>query len=199
MQAVHSFIVQRYEAVDGELRKFLRLFVFWGLRFCFWAIDTVAAATFERCAEGCGFVEDPRKSCQGLILAIAVFNFFALVSFVVFLVVRYTSTDRDREEAAFVTHVLIVVGLLLKLADIGMPIAVTAVCFPDSATPPYENFMSMTRCEGSIQRPSCPFADFFALYAVYCVIKVIIMTADVLVTTPQMFRKTSDWYLARRI
>ena len=168
----YKFVVQRLDALDGDLRKFLRLFVFWGLRCCFWLVDVVAAMNFDSCAEGCGFVEPPRKSCQALILSIAIFNFFSLVAFVIFLLVRYTSDDRDRAEAALVTRVLIGVGLLLKLADIGMTLAVTATCFPDSATPPYENFMSMTRCEGTLQEPACPVMDFFALYAIYAVLKV---------------------------
>ena len=70
------------------------------------------------------------------------------------------------------TRVLITVGLLLKLADIGMTVAVYTICFPDSATPPYENFMSMTQCAGTIQNPACPFMDFFALYGIYAVLKV---------------------------
>ena len=168
----YNYVVRRLEALDSDLRKFLRLFVFWGLRFCFWTIDAVAAYNFESCAEGCGFVEAPRTSCEALILSIAIFNFFALVAFIIFLLVRYTSDDRDRAEARFVTRVLITVGLLLKLADIGMTVAVYTTCFPDSATPPYENFMSMTQCAGTIQNPACPFMDFFALYGIYAVLKV---------------------------
>ena len=168
----YNYVVRRLEALDSDLRKFLRLFVFWGLRFCFWTIDAVAAYNFESCAEGCGFVEAPRTSCEALILSIAIFNFFALVAFIIFLLVRYTSDDRDRAEARFVTRVLITVGLLLKLADIGMTVAVYTICFPDSATPPYENFMSMTQCAGTIQNPACPFMDFFALYGIYAVLKV---------------------------
>jgi hypothetical protein len=168
----YKFVVRRLEALDSDLRKFLRLFVFWGLRFCFWTIDVVAAWNFESCAEGCGFVEAPRTSCEALILSIAIFNFFALVAFIIFLLVRYTSDDRDRAEARFVTRVLITVALVLKLADIGMTVAVTTICFPDSATPPYENFMSMTQCAGTIQNPACPVMDFFALYGIYAVLKV---------------------------
>ena len=168
----YNHVVRRLEALDSDLRKFLRLFVFWGLRFCFWTIDAVAAYNFESCAEGCGFVEAPRTSCEALILSIAIFNFFALVAFIIFLLVRYTSDDRDRAEARFVTRVLITVGMLLKLADIGMTVAVYTICFPDSATPPYENFMSMTQCAGTIQNPACPFMDFFALYGIYAVLKV---------------------------
>ena len=168
----YKFVVRRLEALDGELKKFLRLFVFWGLRFCFWMVDLIAALNFESCAEGCGFVEAPRKSCQALIFSISIFNFFCLVAFIIFLLVRYTSGDPDRAEALFVTRVLIIVGLVLKLADIGMTVAVTTTCFPDSATPPYENFMSMSQCAGTVQRPACPVMDFFALYAVYAVLKV---------------------------
>ena len=97
---------------------------------------------------------------------------FVILAFIIFLLVRYTSDDRDRAEARFVTRVLITVGLLLKLADIGMTVAVYTICFPDSATPPYENFMSMTQCAGTIQNPACPFMDFFALYGIYAVLKV---------------------------
>jgi len=196
----YKFAVQRYEALDSELRKFLRLFVFWGLRCIFWVIDVVAAMNFEPCAEGCGFVEPPRKSCQALVLSIALFNFFSLVAFIIFLLVRYTSGDRDRAEAALVTHVLISVGLLLKLADIGMPIALTVTCFPDSATSPFENFMSTVQCEKvTVDKPPCPVMDFFALYALYCMIKVVVMSADVIITTPQMLQKSNDWYQARRL
>lgn len=168
----YKFVARRLEALDGDLKKFLRLFVFWGLRFCFWIIDVIAAFNFASCAEGCGFVEAPRKSCQALILSIAIFNFFSLVAFIIFLLVRYTSGDRDRAEARLVTGVLISVGLVLKLADIGMTVMVTTTCFPDSATPPYENFMSMTQCAGTVQKPACPVMDFFALYAIYAVLKV---------------------------
>jgi len=230
----YKFVVRRVEALDGDLKKFLRLFVFWGLRFCFWMIDVIAALNFAECADGCSFVEAPRKSCQALILAIAIFNFFSLVAFIIFLLVRYTSGDRDRVEARLVTRVLISVGLVLKLADIGITVAVTTTCFPDSATPPYENFMSMTQCAGTVQKPACPVMDFFALYAIYAVLKVrqqyvssqkpvvrrvihahahahahlrtylpvtkvFVMAADVIIITPQMVRKSRDWYQASRL
>ena len=89
MQAVHAYVVWRFEKIDSDLRKFLRLFIFWGLRLCFFVIDAWAAWTFPECAEGCGFTrmpnmtaaEDPRETCQGLILSIATF-------IVIFVIIR---------------------------------------------------------------------------------------------------------------
>jgi hypothetical protein len=207
MQAVHAYVVWRFEKIDSDLRKFLRLFIFWGLRLCFFVIDAWAAWTFPECAEGCSFTrtpnmtaaEDPRETCQGLILSIATFNLFTCMSFIFFLLVRQTSDDRDRTEAALVTRVLILVSFLLKVADIGMAISVYTTCFPDSASPPYDNFMSMRHCEGGLAKPRCQFADFFALYGIYCILKVLVSTADTVITTPQMWQKSHDWYVARKI
>ena len=205
MLAVRAYVYEKVQSIDGELRHFLRLFIFWGLRFLLWLIDMIAAASYVPCADSCGCTEEacpaPRKTCHGLILSIAIFNFFTLVAFIIFLLIRLTTDEQssssgDRREAATVTNVLLFVGLLLKLADIGMPVAATGLCFPDSATPPYVNYMSMSQCTG---QPACPFGDFFALYAIYCIMKVMIGVADVFVTTPMMSQKTYDWYLAPRL
>ena len=205
MLAVRAFVYEKVQSIDGELRHFLRLFVFWSLRFLFWIIDMIAASSYVPCADSCGCTEEvcpaSRKTCHGLVLSIAIFNFFTLVAFVIFLLVRLTTDEQtsssgDRREAAFVTNALMFVGLLLKLADIGMPIAATGLCFPDSATPPYANYMSLSQCTGE---PACPIGDFFAIYAIYCVMKVLIGFADVVVTTPMMSQKTYDWYLAPRL
>merc|ERR1711907_650255 len=104
--------------------------------------------------------------------------------------------------AACVSWVLAIVGLALKMSDIGMPIIATAMCFPDSATPPYVNHMSGLVCYNASENSThtrenepCPFGDFFALYAIYCVMKVTIGVVDVIVCTPMLFTKTSEWYL----
>ena len=96
--------------------------------------------------------------------------------------------------------------VLLKFADLVLPILSVVNCFPDSASPPYVNFMSMATCAHTsppgvqVLTPNihCRLGDFFALYAVYCGLKSGIGLLDVLSTTVLLLQAPRRWYQAEK-
>ena len=209
---------------DVELARFLRLLAFWVARLCFCGIDGLAATYFSSCADACDWpdprvnetaLDDPanahypavgRMTCHGLILGTATFNFFALGTFVFIVALRLRASKVDYAEAQCVTYALVLLLVLLKFADLVLPILSVVNCFPDSASPPYVNFMSMATCAHTsppgvqVLTPNihCRLGDFFALYAVYCGLKSGIGLLDVLSTTVLLLQAPRRWYQAEK-
>ena len=76
-----------------------------------------------------------------------------------------------------------------------LPLVTTLSCFSDSLVPPFEGAMNPKKCT----ERSCRVGDFYALYSIYALLKILIGTADLLLNTRVMFRKPSDWYRIHRI
>ena len=79
--------------------------------------------------------------------------------------------------------------------DIVLPLVTTLSCFDDSVVPPFEGAMNPKRCRDR----SCRVGDFYALYSIYALVKILVCTADVLLNTRTMARKPGEWYRMRRI
>jgi len=91
-----------------------------------------------------------------------------------------------------VTLALVSLDAILKVGDIGTPIMLTAVCFPDSAMPPFNTTLAGRNCA----KP-CPIGDFYAVYAIYVLIKALIGAVDLSINTSILLRKPRDWYRLR--
>lgn len=160
-------------------------------RFAFLVVDLMAAAFFGTCSRGCGVV--PLSGCEGLLGFIAVLNFFSVLALALIVLIRWFTEERAFSEAHYVTSVLVMLDLALKLGDMGTPVMVAGVCFPGSTLPPFNNSMLMANCP----KPSCPVGDLFAVYTWYTVPKVVIGAVDVLINTETLVRKPRDWYRLR--
>ena len=198
-----------------ETERILALPAFWAARLIFFLVDFMAAVNFDECAESCEMTEEdmPIEGCQSTLLAIALFNFFALLALGLTLGIRWFSEERSYTEAKYVTYVLVFLEFALKILDVGLPVVVTMRCFPWSAVPPYHNRMNLLSCE--LNRTNgeekvvngtgvwgpwtpCAVGDLFATYSLYVLAKCGLGLFDLVLNTATLCTKPRDWYRLRR-
>ena len=156
-------------------------------------IDTVAVASFRSCAESCNLTDPPRSTCEALLLAVSWFNGLAVLGFMLVVGIRWFVEERSFDEARCITHLIVTIEILLKCVDVALPLVLTFECFTDSTLPPFDNSMS------SCPKSGCLVGDFFAMYGLYSIVKVLVGGLDLVLNSGTMIRKPSDWYRMRRI
>jgi hypothetical protein len=161
------------------------------VRFAFMVVDMLAAASFGTCSRGCD--EEPYAGCEGLLGFTAVLNFFSVTALLLIVLIRWFSQERSYTDAHLVTSILVLLDVGLKLGDIGTPVMLSAVCFPESVVPPFNNSMHMGNCA----RPTCPVGNLFAMYALYTLLKALCGGLDLVLNTETLVRKPRDWYRLR--
>lgn len=128
-----------------------------------------------------------------MLAATATFNMFAIGTFALLVAVRVFAKERAYSEACIITYILVALAVVLKVVDLALPIALTAVCFPDSALPPFNSTLVAHNCA-----VPCMVGDLYAAYGLYMIGKVGVGLADLLLSTGFLVRKPRDWYRGRQ-
>ena len=179
-------------AVCTEEQRILAIPILGAVRLCCLIVDVLASAFYGTCSRGCGVAAYP--GCEGLLGFTAVLNFFSVSALVIIVLVRWNTEERAYPEALVVTSALVLIDVLLKAGDVCTPIMLTAVCFPDSAIPPFNTSLSSQNCP----KP-CPVGDLYGIYAIYVLLKASSGIVDLLLNTSVLRRKPRDWYRLRGV
>ena len=169
---------------------FLTLLGFTCVRLALLAVDSAAAVLYGDSARNCR-IESP-DTCQGLLIAVATFNGFALSTVMIFLGLRCAAVERSHAEVNVVTLVILGLSAILKLADATLPISLSAMCFQHM-------FDESAYSDASCAPTQCAVGVFYGIYPIYCGVKLAVGLADLWFTTRFSFERAATWYAPKRI